>query len=1633
MSALALVLPYNIYKKKVGVDEGHSNSFPKSDWFSGLLKQHGLEDLVSSRKQPASGRTAQNERPVSYLVKLVADVEYSGPLTVLDEQCKFLWEYFNYPADAYTVRVARCFKYATPVFLGFDRHRLNGLVCEPGVPTADLARAQAACVSDREQKFLSGEDLQHALGISDQQFAEFLANPIIFRRAWSLVEADAASLLADSQSCGSATIAFGDEEVEERQAETFEWEQLVCRLDSFVASLGGGRKVQQGFAHPSLGKGNRFDIATMVSSLAAAMHLRNRTELRSTVQNIVESLFSPIDFDSTVWEKIPSGPTLSRSQLLIDAALCGYMRERFSQHDFVLYLLADSSPQAGHDYLLSTAVMIRRDELQKCADAAKYMRASWDDFVSAYKNDDHNKMKDIATSRQLHGCTLKSCILTHRLLPMAMGSGASGLDHKASALARSLFAETQSLPDLQRVLSQVVSFTTDMGTEFSIADMAGLTLKEILPSWASEGQLERDFDDCEAEPLPPQAQADSEGYFLPRAITVPGLNHVIDNMLSDMNQAFSCWDSWIGEFKPLVALLHHTHLRQRFVATCLKDTRHSWMQRHFETGVPQYADWRWGTTVLVLQRLLPLRRLLQSAWDPNRYESVECHEAAGAPENPAAQDARADAKADVQQVTRAIRSDWFWNFASMVFHLNSANTEFLSWVEGCPCHPWGRNSQSSRKDRREPSPAQQLEQDALVALTTCCRELGLPGDGDGQRYLPCPLAGLRSCELASGSVQEQMLHLVDMCKEDLLLELSPMPQDEIDEILLEFDRGKNYLIATFTNKFQHWGMLPWQLAALANPDEAKARTIAADFLDKFDASEQTPELHHRLTWSWLRESPNLRASLAAFVSGQALDSLPELHRAAFELSFIPTVGVPAYRRFAIGTGGIQTYLEQHVCIQTHMLEQVERRQEGDHSLIKRGASLRKVLKIFESGPGELSSSFVSEFARILHPDDMARKLGFYRHPLYAEAVQDKASFHDKRKLAGVYMYSLDIVSQYTMQKAKQKKREQRAAKKARVVEKWKKSNAAAQSFSGDVVEREALADHLQSVVAEGGSNVLFSVPRAQSRQSMPVRSLQASLVPRVRAVSQLQLEVDGESVLSDAADSADAVADSSDLTFFQVLPLQLHRQKLVQMPAASARRLTQHDVCVTLHDSRRSNGRYVVAVEASRATSVQSPVAVLSVCDAEVGAIRTQLTSWNRRKSGSCILEGVAGVVVQRAEEAIRKLMACRAFPNTGNVLQLAKSDAQMLQQLESLRDCSVVECLEDGPENSKWCFSLAGAGKLRVATDARCPELVFKPLADLSLECLESGTCWQLYQALQQKGFQVKQRPKSKKAVRQLAPLTPESAGADLVWYLSGTSMLRARKYMITLIRAEEMFASGGLSRVYHCQPVQYYSAVLHEGHTGSPFQAVADEPVAALQLDVEQAPGPQALLDAGSQEPAVPSRPSKRARRAPVADAVPPASSAFLDPAVPPDQTSDAPQALPESDSGLSSESLSLAAQFWTESENEDVAQLAQEHVQAEGGENEVGSETPARTPPGAGALDSPLLSNPGTPASPRESADDRAALVLTSRMKGLHLLLEAVGLLDGTDEEKQRRQSLGLSELSMVAWLWKQMHLISWSSVP
>ena len=295
--------------------------------------------------------------------------------------------------------------------------------------------------------------------------------------------------------------------------------------------------------------------------------------------------------------------------------------------------------------------------------------------------------------------------------------------------------------------------------------------------------------------------------------------------------------------------------------------------------MPQFAEWRWGSTVTVLERLLPLEKILRAAWDPDRFRrgAQDAEEVVAAPEQP---------DVDHAVLTSAIRSDSFWNFGAMVLALNKAGTDFLEWVEGCSCHPFRRTALRVHEVRE---PAAQLEEDALTSLVLCRREFGLDGHGDGQGFLPCPLAGLRSVELASGAFEDQLASLFNLSKEDLPVEMSPMPEHETVTILQEFERGKNHMIATFMNKMQHWTMLPWKLAALAQPDQAKARQVASFLKNAFDESDQREDLHHRVTWS-LMTSQQFREELDAFVSGRPLQNLPKLYQAVQELSFMPVAG-----------------------------------------------------------------------------------------------------------------------------------------------------------------------------------------------------------------------------------------------------------------------------------------------------------------------------------------------------------------------------------------------------------------------------------------------------------------------------------------------------------------------------------------------------------------------------------------------------------------------------------------------------------------------------------------------------------------------------------------------------------------------
>ena len=110
--------------------------------------------------------------------------------------------------------------------------------------------------------------------------------------------------------------------------------------------------------------------------------------------------------------------------------------------DSVTYMFADSSPQAGSDWLLATCQSISGSDLSSCVEAARALcRHSRKRFEKAAEDSEMDAMKETVLQREENGRTLKSKLKIHRLIPMAKGSGASSLERKTLAIARSLYAE----------------------------------------------------------------------------------------------------------------------------------------------------------------------------------------------------------------------------------------------------------------------------------------------------------------------------------------------------------------------------------------------------------------------------------------------------------------------------------------------------------------------------------------------------------------------------------------------------------------------------------------------------------------------------------------------------------------------------------------------------------------------------------------------------------------------------------------------------------------------------------------------------------------------------------------------------------------------------------------------------------------------------------------------------------------------------------------------------------------------------------------------------------------------------------------------------------------------------------------
>jgi len=122
-----------------------------------------------------------------------------------------------------------------------------------------------------------------------------------------------------------------------------------------------------------------------------------------------------------------------------------------------------------------------------------------------------------------------------------LGEGHTDLAAKCAATTHALLLETPSLAALKQVSRSFLAFTTDMGTELGIPTFHG-TVESMTPAWHPAKPTVRTFmADGDVHDDSDESEGQGE-QFLPKAIGIPGMNHIIHYLAVDINHEFQWWE-----------------------------------------------------------------------------------------------------------------------------------------------------------------------------------------------------------------------------------------------------------------------------------------------------------------------------------------------------------------------------------------------------------------------------------------------------------------------------------------------------------------------------------------------------------------------------------------------------------------------------------------------------------------------------------------------------------------------------------------------------------------------------------------------------------------------------------------------------------------------------------------------------------------------------------------------------------------------------------------------------------------------------------------------------------------------------------------------------------------------------------
>ena len=512
----------------------------------------------------------------------------------------------------------------------------------------------------------------------------------------------------------------------------------------------------------------------------------------------------------------------------MDVAMLLATREQDPFEDAAVCLWWDSTPHGGYDWLLSQVHFAHEEHL------GDFLR-----LLHALLHEAAGKTAVGERTVELAG-QVNRCVELYTFIPVTLGLRQSSLPHKVSAFLHALLMTSGSLKRCRKFCESVVSVTSDFGVEAGLTDFHSTDLSSLLPGWLVPQEVEPDeggLDDvsslpCEGQQGEPGEQWESS-FLLRYAMHVPGLLHIVSNLLAEAHAQLSHWARFHERCLVIEKLLVHKPRRDRLIQTCVLDTPFATQRCVIDKGFPRLYDKRWHHILQFCRALLSVWPLLRSCWRGDRY--LKGHSAIDGGDGVANDDF------SVQRVTAVVRDPVFGAYLRMVLAADSIAEHVGSWGEGCACH------EAALCDE----PTEHRRQNKVRRLTR--PEPKQPGGA-------CRMAGKRSWELATGKVADVLQQSACTALSDLMVDVRWTLSDEQRAIVAaDFDAARAHIDAQLQQKLHFWGKLPWCLCGMAAPDPAVARRAAADALRMYEASKHLPDhAHHRLTVKMLKAGTQLR-------------------------------------------------------------------------------------------------------------------------------------------------------------------------------------------------------------------------------------------------------------------------------------------------------------------------------------------------------------------------------------------------------------------------------------------------------------------------------------------------------------------------------------------------------------------------------------------------------------------------------------------------------------------------------------------------------------------------------------------------------------------------------------------------------